>query len=48
VLDIPDTYAVASIIALGYPEQRPSKLTRRRVEEFTTVDTFDGTSFSAH
>jgi nitroreductase len=48
VLDIPDTYAVASIVALGYPEQRLTKLTRHRVEGFTTVDTFDGTSFSAH
>jgi len=42
VLRIPDHYAVASIVILGHPVNRHTRLTRRTVEEFTTVDTFDG------
>jgi nitroreductase len=45
VLQIPDDYAVAALVALGYPVKRLTKLTRRRVEEFTTWDTFDGAPF---
>ncbi|HUX03642.1 MAG TPA: nitroreductase family protein [Acidimicrobiales bacterium] len=44
-LTIPDHYAVASVVALGHPVSRHTKLSRRRVEEFTTVDTFDGPAF---
>ena len=43
-LRIPDHYAVASIVVLGHPAKRHTKLTRRSVEEFTTIDTFDGAS----
>jgi nitroreductase len=46
VLAIPSTYAVASVVILGYPKKRHTKLTRERVEEFTSVDTFDGVTFS--
>jgi len=45
VLDIPCTYAVASIVALGYPAARATKLKRRGVQEFTTTNTFDGDRF---
>ncbi len=46
VLDVPTTLVVASVIALGYPsQQRPTKLARRSVEEFTTVDTLAGDAF---
>ena len=45
-LAIPETYAVASIVVLGHPEQRHTQLQRRAVETFTTVDTFDGPAFS--
>lgn len=44
-LGIPGSWAVASVMALGYPEQRPTKLSRRPVESFTTLDTFDGEPF---
>lgn len=44
VLRIPEHFAVASIVALGHPVRRHTKLTRRTVEEFTTLDTFDGTA----
>ena len=47
VLHVPDDYAIAALLALGYPVKRPTKLKRRRVEEFTTRDTFDGESFGA-
>jgi nitroreductase len=47
VLAIPANYAVASIVALGYPEKQATRLTRRQVEEFTSVDSFDGAAFSA-
>jgi nitroreductase len=46
ILEVPHTLVVAAVIALGYPEQRrPTKLSRQRVEEFTTVDTLRGETF---
>ena len=47
ILSIPANHAVASIVALGHPAKRHTKLTRRRVEEFTTVDAFDGRALNA-
>jgi len=35
VLDIPQDQIVASIVALGHPASRATKLKRRAVEEFT-------------
>ena len=46
LLAVPDTHVVASLIALGHPRQTPTSLRRRPVEEFTTVDRFDGPTFS--
>lgn len=46
LLHIPDGYAVAGLIALGHPEHQVSRLSRRPVEAFTTVDSFDGGPFS--
>jgi hypothetical protein len=31
---------------MGYPKQRHTKLSRRAVEAFTTLDTFDGAAFA--
>lgn len=45
VLGLPDHHALAATIVLGVPEHRPTKLTRRPVEEFTTIDRFDGETF---
>jgi len=46
ILNLPDNYAIASIVALGHPESRHTKLKRRTVEEFTTIDRFDGAPFT--
>jgi nitroreductase len=46
-LAIPGDQAVASVMALGYPVSRATKLKRRSVEEFTTNDTFAGDAFTA-
>lgn len=45
LFDVPDHFAVASVVALGHPTQRHTKLTRRSVHEFTTTDSFSGPSF---
>lgn len=44
-LNIPDTFAVASVVALGHPARHITKLSRRDVQSFTTVDSFDGAPF---
>jgi nitroreductase len=45
VLRVPEGFAIAALLALGYPVKRPTKLRRRAVREFTTRDTFDGAPF---
>ncbi len=45
LIGIPDDHAVAGLIALGHPERTIRRLRRRPVEEFTTVDRFDGPAF---
>lgn len=47
LLGIPDSHVVASLIALGHPEKTITKLSRQPVEEFATVDRFDGPTFTA-
>jgi nitroreductase len=42
LLGVPEEFALAAIVALGYPRHQPTRLTRRPVEDFTTVDRFDG------
>jgi nitroreductase len=42
LLDHPDPPAVAALLPLGVPVRQLSRLTRLPVEEFTTVDRFDG------
>lgn len=44
-LGLPDTHAIAATLFLGYPEHQPTKLKRRPVDTFTTVDRFDGPAF---
>jgi nitroreductase len=44
-LAIPSTYAVACVVALGHPSSHRTKLTRKPVESFATVDTFDGPAY---
>jgi nitroreductase len=45
ILKLPDDFAVAAVIALGYPQRSLTKLKRREVAEFTSVDSFDGGAF---
>jgi hypothetical protein len=42
LLAMPEHQIVASIVALGYPDTRVSKLRRNPVAAFTSIDTFDG------
>ena len=46
ILSIPPTYAVASIVILGHPAKHLTKLSRRPVGSFTTVDSYDGEAFT--
>lgn len=45
VLGLPDGWALCAVVALGVPEHQATKLTRRPVESFTTIDRFDGSPF---
>ena len=42
LLGVPDEFAVAGVLALGKPVRQPRKLKRDAVDDFTTVDRFDG------
>jgi nitroreductase len=42
VLGLPDTHALAGMLFLGVPVHQPTRLRRRPVEEFATIDRFDG------
>jgi nitroreductase len=42
LLRVPDTVAVAGVLALGTPVRRSTRLRRDPVEDFATVDRFDG------
>lgn len=43
LLGLPEHHAIAAMIVLGVPEgDRPTRLRRRPVEDFATVDRFDG------
>jgi nitroreductase len=46
VLNMPDNQIVATIVAIGHPSSQLTKLKRRSVEEFTTIDSFDGARFT--
>lgn len=45
LLGLPDHMAIASMVALGHPVRRATKLRRRPVTSFTTIDRFDGPPF---
>ena len=46
VLGLPDGFALASMAVLGHPVKQITRLRRQSVEEFTTVDRFDGPVFT--
>ena len=43
---IPDSHALAAMLPIGKPVRQLTRLTRKPVEEFATVDGFDGAVFS--
>lgn len=45
LLGLPDDWALASMVCLGHPVRRPTRLTRRPVSAFTTRDRFSGAAF---
>ena len=45
LLGLPADWAVASMVCLGHPVRRATKLTRRPVAELAYVDRFDGDAF---
>lgn len=47
VLGLPDGHALAATIFLGVPVHQNTKLRRKPVDSFTTVDRFDGPAFGA-
>ena len=46
LLGLPDDWAIASMVCLGHPVRRASKLNRRPVVEVAFVDRFDGAPFA--
>lgn len=42
LLGIPDGYGIAALLALGHPQREITRLRRAAVDDFTTVDRFDG------
>jgi len=41
-IGLPEHHALAAVVVLGHPVHRPSRLTRKPVDEFATIDRFDG------
>jgi nitroreductase len=46
-LGAPPGWALAAVMALGEPEHQPSRLSRREVDEFATIDAFTGRPLAA-
>jgi nitroreductase len=46
LLGVPEHYAIAAMIPLGYPVKQLTKLRRKAVEDFTTIDRHDGPVFT--
>jgi nitroreductase len=47
LLGVPDTLVVAGVLALGHPVHQVTRLRRGDVDDFTTVDRFDGPPLGA-
>lgn len=46
ILGIPSTHAVAAMLPIGVPAKQLTRLTRKPVEDFVTIDRFGGAPFS--
>jgi nitroreductase len=42
LLDLPPHHALAAVVFLGHPVHQPTKLSRRDVAEFASIDSFEG------
>lgn len=42
LIGLPDSHAIAAVLVLGYPKSQVTKLNRKPVEAFVTIDRFDG------
>ena len=47
IFALPEHYAVSALLPIGKPVKQLTKLKRKRVEEFATVDAYDGPPLSA-
>lgn len=47
IFQVPDHYAVSALLPIGKPIKQLTKLTRKAVHTFTTMDSFQGPSFVA-
>ena len=45
LLGLPEHHALAATIFLGHPVKQPTRLNRQPVENFATIDRFDGPAF---
>lgn len=45
LLALPEDWAIASMVVMGHPVKRPTKLRRNEVAAFATFDRFDGPTF---
>ena len=48
LLGIPEHHALGTMLPIGHPVKQITKLSRLPVEEFTRLETADGTAFSPH
>lgn len=46
LLGVPAHHAIAAMVPLGHPTKQLTRLTRKPVESFATVDRFDGPAFT--
>lgn len=47
LLGLPEHHALVATIFLGHPVKQPTRLARRPVSDFTTLDRFDGPAFGS-
>lgn len=47
LLGVPEEFAVAAVLALGRPVHQPTRLTRKPVGDFATLDSFEGEPFTS-
>ncbi len=48
LLAVPEDFALAAVLALGHPVERPTRLRRQPVDTFATFDRFDGTPLASN